>query len=114
MFAAFGDNRLDRVDSTTPALRLAEWKASEKTRKAYSELFSNHDLLSKIGYGVFKQYREKELPTMHCAYVLSICDILLNRAPHGYGSIQVTRQVDPKYSGQVIKFMIQYQVRLQV
>jgi len=36
------------------------------------------------------------------------------RAPHGYGSIQVTRQVDPKYSGQVIKFMIQYQVRLQV
>ena len=30
------------------------------------------------------------------------------RAPHGYGSIQVTRQVDPKYSGQVIKFMIQY------
>ena len=55
MFAAFGDNRLDRVDSTTPALRLAEWKASEKTRKAYSELFSNHDLLSKIGYGVFKQ-----------------------------------------------------------
>ena len=40
MFAAFGDNRLDCVDSTTPALRLAEWKASEKTRKAYSELFS--------------------------------------------------------------------------
>ena len=23
------------------------------------------------------------------------------RAPHRYGSIQVTRQVDPKYSGQV-------------
>src|SRR2546430_1096157 len=67
MFAAFGDNRLDRVDNTTPALRLTEWKASEKTRKAYSELFFNHDLLSKI-----------ELPTMHCAYVLSICDILLN------------------------------------
>jgi len=39
MFAAFGDNRLDRVNSTTPTLRLAEWKASEKTRKAYSELF---------------------------------------------------------------------------
>src|SRR2546425_11908912 len=27
------------------------------------------------------------------------------RAPHGYGSIQVTHQVDLKYSGQVIKFM---------
>ena len=38
----------------------------------------------------------------------------INRAPHGYGSIQVTRQVDPKYSGQVIKFITQYQVRLQV
>jgi len=35
MFAAFGELRLDRVDSSTPALRLAEWKASEKTRKAY-------------------------------------------------------------------------------
>ena len=39
---------------------------------------------------------------------------LITRVPHGYGSIQVTCQVDPKYSGQVIKFMIQYQVRLQV
>ena len=83
MFAAFGEHRLDRVDSSTPAVRLAEWKASEKTRKAYSELFSNHDLLSKIGYGVFKQYKEKELPTMHCAYVLAICDILLNPKSSG-------------------------------
>ena len=39
MFAAFGDNRLDRVDSTTPALRLAEWKASEKTRKHIVNFF---------------------------------------------------------------------------
>jgi hypothetical protein len=83
MFAAFGEHRLDRVDSSTPAVRLAEWKASEKTKKAYSELFSNHDLLSKIGYGVFKQYKEKELPTMHCAYVLAICDILLNPKSSG-------------------------------
>ena len=96
MFAAFGDNRLDRVDSTTPALRLAEWKASEKIRKAYSELFSNHDLLSKIGYGVFKQYREKELPTMHCAYVLSICDILLNPKSSGIkcNDKSVVRQIN--------------------
>ena len=47
MFAAFGDNRLDHVNSTTPALRLAKWKASKKTRKVYSELFSNYDLLLK-------------------------------------------------------------------
>src|SRR2546429_6668917 len=39
---------------------------------------------------------------------------IVPRTPHGYRSIQVTRQVDPKYSGQVIKFMTQYQVRLQV
>src|SRR3989442_11092508 len=35
--------------------------------------------------------------------------LFITRALHGYGSIQVTRQVDPKYSDQVIKFMIQYQ-----
>src|SRR5437764_8494777 len=32
---------------------------------------------------VFKQYKGKELPTMHCAFVLSICDILLNPKSSG-------------------------------
>ena len=83
MFAAFGEERLERVDSTISLMKLAEWKTSEKTRKAYSDLFSNHDLLSKIGYNVFKSYKGKELPTMHCAYILSICDILLNSKSSG-------------------------------
>ena len=38
----------------------------------------------------------------------------MNRAPHGYRSIQVTCRVDPKYSGQVIKFVTWYQVRFSV
>ena len=54
-----------------------------KNKKAYKELFSNHDLLSKIGHNVFKSYKEKELPTMHCAYILSICDIVLNLRSSG-------------------------------
>ena len=54
-----------------------------KNKKAYEELFSNHDLLSKIGHNVFKSYKEKELPTMHCAYILSICDIVLNLKSSG-------------------------------
>jgi hypothetical protein len=83
MFAAFGEQRLDRVDSTTSPLKISEWKGSEKTRTAYEELFSNHELLTKIGHAVFKQYKEKELPIMHCAYVLSICDILLNPKSSG-------------------------------
>lgn len=83
MFAVFGEQRLDRVDSTTSPLKLSEWKSSEKTRAAYNELFSNHDLLTKIGHAVFKQYKEKELPSMHCAYILSICDILLNPKSSG-------------------------------
>jgi len=49
-----------------------------KDKEAYGELFSNHELLTKIGYTIFKQCKEKDLPTMHCTYVLSICDILLN------------------------------------
>lgn len=83
MFAAFGEERLERVDSTTSSVKLAEWKMSEKTRAAYNEIFTNHDLLVKIGYNVFKQYKEKHLPTMHCAYILSICDILLNPKSSG-------------------------------
>src|SRR5262249_13557332 len=84
MFAAFGEQRLDHVDSTTSPLKISEWKSSEKTRTAYKELFSNHELLTKIGHAVFKkQHKEKELPVMHCAYVLSICDILLNPKSSG-------------------------------
>src|ERR1043166_9451864 len=78
MFAAFGDKKVERVDSSTSSIKLAEWKASEKTRLAYSEIFTNHELLTRIGFNVFKQYKEKELPMMHCAYILSICNILLN------------------------------------
>ena len=83
MFSAFGENRLERVDSTTPALKLSEWKTSDKTCAAYDEIFTNSELLSKIGYSVFKQYKEKSLPEMHCAYILSICDILLNPKSSG-------------------------------
>ena len=78
MFVTFGEQHLDRVDNNTPFPKLAEWKTSPKTQAAYNKLFTNHELLSKIGYSVFKQYKEKELTTMHCAYILSICDILLN------------------------------------
>ena len=83
IFVAFGEERLERIDNTTSPVKLAEWKNSEKTKKAYEELFSNHDLLSKIGHNVFKSYKEKELPTMHCAYILSICDIVLNPRSSG-------------------------------
>lgn len=83
MFAVFGEQQLDRVDNTTPPHKIAEWKSSEKTKEAYDQLFSNHELLSKIGHSVFKQYKEKELPTIHCAYVLAICDILLSPKSSG-------------------------------
>jgi hypothetical protein len=83
MFAVFGEDRLDRVDSTTSSIRLAEWKTAAKTRAAYNEIFNNQELLAKISYNVFKEYREKTLPTMHCAYILSICDILLNPKSSG-------------------------------
>ena len=83
MFAAFGNEKLERVDSSTSSIKLAEWKMSAKTCIAYNEIFTNHELLTRIGFNVFKQYKEKELPTMHCAYILSICDILLNPKSSG-------------------------------
>ena len=95
MFAAFEEERLERVDSSTSLAKLADWKSSERTRAAYNEIFSNHDLFTKIGYSVFKQ-KEKELTTMHCAYILSICDILLNPKSSGIkcNDKSVTRRIN--------------------
>ncbi|GBC43437.2 hypothetical protein GLOIN_2v1846469 [Rhizophagus irregularis DAOM 181602=DAOM 197198] len=82
MFSVFGEQRLKRIDNNSPSMKIAEWKQNQKTRNAFYELFKNHDILTKIGHSVFKQYRDKELPFTHCAYILSICDILLN--PNSY------------------------------
>ncbi|GBB95827.1 hypothetical protein RclHR1_02620018 [Rhizophagus clarus] len=78
MFTTFGKDRLERIDNNTFPVKITEWKNSKKTKKAYEELFTNHELLSKIGYSVFRSHKEEELSTMHCAYILPICDILLN------------------------------------
>jgi len=96
MFSVFGEERLERVDSSTAPIKLAEWKTSEKTRAAYDEIFTNHESLSKIGYSVFKQDKEKGLSAMHCAYILSICDILLNPKSSGIkcNDKSVTRRVN--------------------
>jgi len=83
MFSIFGEDRLERIDNTTSPVKLTEWKKSEKTKIAYESLFTNHEMLSKIGYTVFKSHKEKELSTMHCAYILSICDIMLNPKSSG-------------------------------
>lgn len=77
MFKGF-NNRLNYIDNNASAAKIAEWKSSRKTQDAYDELYSNDKLLEFIGDYVFKQYKGKELPTMHCAFILAICDILLN------------------------------------
>lgn len=77
MFFAYGE-QLDYIDNNASTIRIAEWKSSTKTQAAYDRLFSDDELPMKIGYAVFKQYKNKELPDVHCAYILAICDILLN------------------------------------
>ena len=77
MFANFG-NRLDFIDNNASAAKIVDWKSSDKTKAAYIALFSEGELLARIGYAVFKQYKDKELPDTHCAHILAICDILLN------------------------------------
>jgi hypothetical protein len=77
MFKAFSD-QLNYIDNNASASKIADWKSSSKTQVAYDELYSNDKLLDSIGAFVFKQYKGKELPMMHCAYILAICDILLN------------------------------------
>ena len=77
VFVNFG-KRLDYIDNNVSAAKIVEWKSSEKTKGAYKVLFSESELLDTIGRAVFKQYRDKDLPTAHCAYIIAICDILLN------------------------------------
>jgi hypothetical protein len=107
IFAAFGEDRLERVDGNTASRRLAEWKVSEKTRNAHNELFSNKELLSNIGYSVFKQYRGTPLPAMHCAFVLAICDILLNPSSSGIkcNDRSVARRVHTFMVNTTLKFL---------
>ncbi|RIB06570.1 hypothetical protein C2G38_2277035 [Gigaspora rosea] len=78
LFSVFNEENLDRIDSNISPIKLAEWKSSLKTKAAYEKLFKDQQILLKIGYTVFKQYENKELPPLHCAFILSICDILLN------------------------------------
>ncbi|KAF0517620.1 hypothetical protein F8M41_016886 [Gigaspora margarita] len=78
LFSVFNEEHLDHIDSNISPIKLAEWKSSVKTKAAYEELFKDQQILLKIGYTVFKQYKNKELPPLHCAFILSICDILLN------------------------------------
>ena len=78
MFASFREQKLERVDNNTPSLKIAEWKKCAKTREAHKELFTNKGLLTKITTTAFKSYQVKDVPVMHSAYVLAICDIVLN------------------------------------
>ncbi|CAB5360533.1 unnamed protein product [Rhizophagus irregularis] len=37
-------------------MKIAEWKQNQKTHNAFYKLFKNHDILTKIGHSVFKQF----------------------------------------------------------
>ena len=106
MFFTFGEQQLECVDNNTPSAKLAMWKQDKKMQDAYLELFSNHDLLTKIGYAVFKQYKGKELFTMHCTFVLSICDILLNPKSSSIkcNNKSVTRRINAFLVNNVLQF----------
>ena len=83
MFSNFGEQKLERVDSSASSKKIAEWKKSAKTREAYRELFKNQGILTKITSSVFKSYEGSELPPEHWVYVLAICDIVLNPSSPG-------------------------------
>lgn len=83
MFSNFGEQKLERVDSSASSKKIAEWKKSAKTREAYRELFENQGILTKITSSVFKSYEGSELPPEHWVYVLAICDIVLNPSSPG-------------------------------
>ncbi|EXX50606.1 hypothetical protein RirG_269220 [Rhizophagus irregularis DAOM 197198w] len=83
MFSNFGEQKLERVDSSASSKKIAEWKKSAKTREAYREFFKNQGILTKITSSVFKSYEGSELPPEYWVYVLAICDIVLNPSSPG-------------------------------
>src|SRR5271163_2309939 len=83
IFIVFEEDQLKKVNNNTSSHHLAEWKSSEKTYAAYDILFGNKEMLINIGYATFKRYYSKSLLTMHCTYVISICNILLS--PYSFG-----------------------------
>ena len=80
MFINFRE-RLEFIDNNAIATKIVEWKSSEKTKTAYEALYTESELLTRIGCLVFK--RNKELPITYCAYIFAICDIVLNLRTHG-------------------------------
>jgi hypothetical protein len=70
VFASFGE-RLDHINNNASAAKIVKWKSSERTKAAYKALFSESELLDIIGHAVFKQYRNKDLPTTHCTYIIA-------------------------------------------
>ncbi|CAB5366669.1 unnamed protein product [Rhizophagus irregularis] len=62
MFSNFGEQKLERVDSSTSSKKIAEWKKSAKLQEVYRELFENQGILTKITSSVFKSYEGSELP----------------------------------------------------
>ncbi|EXX55426.1 hypothetical protein RirG_225490 [Rhizophagus irregularis DAOM 197198w] len=112
MFSVFGEQRLERIDNNSSSMKIAEWKQNQKTRNAFYELFKNHDILTKIGHLVFKQYRDKELHFTHCAYILSICDILLN--PNNYSIKCNNKSVTKRVEFFLQAFRNKMQITLQI
>ncbi|GBC50631.2 hypothetical protein GLOIN_2v1846469 [Rhizophagus irregularis DAOM 181602=DAOM 197198] len=59
MFSVFGEQRLECINNNSSSMKIAEWKQNQKTHNAFYELFKNHNILTKIGHSIFKQYRIK-------------------------------------------------------
>jgi hypothetical protein len=78
MFSNFGEQNLERVDGNASSAKITEWKKDSKTREAFNKLFSNHEILQKITTTIFKLQKGNDITSLHFAYVLSICDIVLN------------------------------------
>ena len=78
MFSNFREQKLECVNSNASFSKITEWKKDTKTREAFNELFNNREILQKITTTVFKSQKGNDITSLHFAYVLSICDIVLN------------------------------------
>src|SRR5947209_1612575 len=84
IWKTFGAERLPVLPSNSSAADIIAWKQASETIACFDSLFErNNDGLYWIAVIARAAFNEVTVPTLshaHCAFTLTVCDILLNPA----------------------------------
>jgi hypothetical protein len=81
MFSVFGESQLDSINTTAIPGKVAEWKASRKTRDCYQKLFtpiSNDSTVTYMQKILTKVWSGTTPSNTKMAYAITVCQIMLS------------------------------------